>query len=198
MPETGPPASALNDATLIASAHLRLGVVVAGRLGARGARGGCGIGGGHLAHHGRAAVPPSAKPGSPTPAPRHPPHPRVRTPHRHHPLTHDPVPSVPHSLAVVVTAVVFDVGETLIDDTREWGAWADWLGVPAHTVSALVGAVTARGLDNSEALRLIKPDLDLEAERTARENIGRGERIEEGDLYPDVRSALTALRHAGI
>ena len=28
----------------------------------------------------------------------------------------------------VIRAVVFDVGETLLDDTREWGAWADWLG----------------------------------------------------------------------
>lgn len=25
----------------------------------------------------------------------------------------------------MVAAVVFDVGETLLDDSREWGAWAD-------------------------------------------------------------------------
>lgn len=55
-------------------------------------------------------------------------------------------------------AVVFDVGETLVDDTREWPAWADWLSVPPHTLSALVGAVVAQGLDNSEALRLIRTD----------------------------------------
>lgn len=29
----------------------------------------------------------------------------------------------------MVTAVVFDVGETLLDDSREWAAWADWIGV---------------------------------------------------------------------
>ncbi|HZB33210.1 MAG TPA: HAD family hydrolase [Streptosporangiaceae bacterium] len=98
----------------------------------------------------------------------------------------------------MVTGVVFDVGETLVDDTREWRVWADWLGVPAHTVSALVGAVTARGLDNVEALRLIKPDFDLAAERALREEAGRGERIEEADLYPDVRPALSALRKAGL
>ena len=28
----------------------------------------------------------------------------------------------------MVTAVVFDVGETLLDDSREWGVWADWIG----------------------------------------------------------------------
>jgi HAD superfamily hydrolase (TIGR01549 family) len=98
----------------------------------------------------------------------------------------------------MVTGVVFDVGETLVDDTREWRAWADWLGVPAHTVSALVGAVTVQGMDNVEALRLIKPGFSLAAERAAREEAGRGERIEEADLYPDVRSALSALQRAGL
>ena len=27
-----------------------------------------------------------------------------------------------------VVSVVFDVGETLLDDSREFGAWADWIG----------------------------------------------------------------------
>ena len=43
----------------------------------------------------------------------------------------------------MVSAVVFDVGETLLDDSREWGAWADWVGVPRHTFSTVLGAVTA-------------------------------------------------------
>ncbi len=30
----------------------------------------------------------------------------------------------------MINAVVFDVGETLVDETREYGTWADWLGVP--------------------------------------------------------------------
>jgi len=25
-------------------------------------------------------------------------------------------------------AVFFDVGETIVDETREYGTWADWLG----------------------------------------------------------------------
>ncbi|MBV9447267.1 MAG: hypothetical protein JO345_15400 [Streptosporangiaceae bacterium] len=29
-----------------------------------------------------------------------------------------------------VRAVWFDVGEVLINETREYGAWADWLGIP--------------------------------------------------------------------
>ncbi len=43
-----------------------------------------------------------------------------------------------------IVSVVFDVGETLLNDTREYGAWADWIGVPRHTFSAVMGVVTAR------------------------------------------------------
>ena len=46
---------------------------------------------------------------------------------------------------MVVDAVVFDVGETLVDETREYGTWADWLGVPRHAFSAVFGAVIALG-----------------------------------------------------
>jgi hypothetical protein len=45
----------------------------------------------------------------------------------------------------MIKAVAFDVGETLVDDTREWLRWAQWLGVRQHTLSALVGLVTAQG-----------------------------------------------------
>lgn len=98
----------------------------------------------------------------------------------------------------MIRAVVFDVGETLLDDTAEWAAWADWLAVPHHTFSAVIGAVTAAGRDNAEAFRYFRPDFDLSAERQRREDAGRGERITEADLYPDVRMALTRLREQGL
>ncbi|BFV57941.1 HAD family hydrolase [Kitasatospora sp. CMC57] len=99
---------------------------------------------------------------------------------------------------MTIRSVVFDVGETLMDDSTFWGSWADWLGVPRHTLATLVGSVTAMGQDNAEALRLIRPGFDLVAERQAREEAGQGECISEADLYPDVRPALTALRNAGL
>ena len=43
----------------------------------------------------------------------------------------------------VIRAVFLDVGETIVDESREYGAWADWLGVPRHTFSAVLGAVIA-------------------------------------------------------
>lgn len=97
----------------------------------------------------------------------------------------------------MIKAVVFDVGETLIDDTREWRAWAEWLGVRQHTLSALVGLVTAQGRDNADALKILRPGFDMVAERQKREAAGRGERLTDDDLYPDVRPALKALRDQG-
>ncbi|ARF74374.1 hydrolase [Kitasatospora albolonga] len=93
---------------------------------------------------------------------------------------------------------VFDIGETLVRDDRYWGSWADWLGTPRHTLSALVGAVTAQGLDNSEALKLVRPGIDIPAEYAAREAAGRGEHLDESDLYEDVRPALARLQALGV
>ncbi|WP_435109257.1 HAD family hydrolase [Nocardiopsis synnemataformans] len=94
--------------------------------------------------------------------------------------------------------MVFDVGETLLDDTREWGRWADWIGVPRHTFSAVLGAVTAEGRNNAETFEYFQPGFDLAAERQLREDAGRGELIEDEDLYPDVRPSLKGLREAGL
>lgn len=98
----------------------------------------------------------------------------------------------------MIRCVALDVGETLTRDDRYWAAWADWLDVPRHTLSALVGAVVAQGRDNADALRLVRPGLDLAAEYAAREAAGHGERLDESDLYADVRPALSALRGLGV
>ncbi|MFJ8489790.1 HAD family hydrolase [Streptomyces sp. NPDC094038] len=98
----------------------------------------------------------------------------------------------------MIETVVLDVGETITRDDRYWGAWADWLGVPRHTLSALVGAVVAQGRDNADALRLARPGVDVEAEYRAREAAGRGEALDETDLYDDVRLALAELRRLGV
>ncbi|GGU39838.1 HAD family hydrolase [Lentzea flava] len=98
----------------------------------------------------------------------------------------------------MVKAVVFDVGETLLDDSREWGAWADWIGISRHTFSTVLGAVTAAGRDNAETFQYFRPGFDVTRERQLREDAGLGERIEENDLYPDVRSSLQALRDLGL
>ena len=96
-----------------------------------------------------------------------------------------------------VRAVFFDVGETLIDETREYGTWADWLGVPRHTFSAMFGAVIARGEDYREVFQHFRPGFDLAEERRRRLEAGVGEYFNARDLYPDVRSSLTTLIERG-
>jgi FMN phosphatase YigB (HAD superfamily) len=97
-----------------------------------------------------------------------------------------------------ISAVVFDVGETLVDETREYGTWADWLGVPRHTFAAVFGQTLARGRDYLEVFQHFRPGFDLAAERSARTASGRPEWFGEDDLYPDVRPCLKTLRDQGV
>ncbi|QOV38774.1 HAD family hydrolase [Streptomyces ferrugineus] len=98
----------------------------------------------------------------------------------------------------MIETIVLDIGETITRDDRYWALWADWLDIPRHTLSALVGAVVARGQDNAEALRLALPGIDVAAEYDAREAAGRGEDLDESDLYDDVRPALSMFQQAGV
>ncbi|KJY29030.1 HAD family hydrolase [Streptomyces sp. NRRL S-495] len=99
---------------------------------------------------------------------------------------------------MTIKAVVFDVGECLVDETREYGAWADWLGVPKHTFVAQFGAVIAQGRDYRDTFQVFRPGFDLYAERERRAEAGVPETFDEGDLYPDVRPAFAELRTVGL
>lgn len=98
----------------------------------------------------------------------------------------------------MIRAVVFDVGETLVDETREYGTWADWLGVPRHTFVSVFGAVIASGKDYRETFQIFQPGFDLAEQREARANAGLPETYGEEDLYSDVRPALSKLRDMGV
>lgn len=97
----------------------------------------------------------------------------------------------------MIRAVVFDVGECLVDETREYGTWADWLGVPRHTFVSVFGATIAAGKDYRETFQVFQPGFDLAAAREQRANAGKPEWFGEDDLYPDVRPALSKLRENG-
>ena len=85
-----------------------------------------------------------------------------------------------------VRAVVFDVGETLVDETRAWAVLADQAGVTRLTLFAALGALIERGRDHREVWDL------LGVERP-----GGGGRIEAADFYPDALACLKAARGAG-
>ena len=97
-----------------------------------------------------------------------------------------------------IRAVFFDVGETIVDEPREYGTWADWLGVPRHTFAAVFGAVIATGRDYRETFQVFRPGFDLATERQRRADAGQPEWFGEDDLYPDARGCLQALRDQGL
>lgn len=98
----------------------------------------------------------------------------------------------------MIRAVIFDVGECLVDETTEYGAWAEWLGIPRHTFHAMFGAVIAQGRDYRETFQEFRPGFDLHTERERRVEAGKPETFGEADLYPDVRDAHAALRADGL
>ncbi|MGI5152327.1 HAD family hydrolase [Plantactinospora sp. CA-294935] len=98
----------------------------------------------------------------------------------------------------MIASVFFDVGETIVDESREYGTWADWLGVPRHAFSAVFGSVIARGLDYRETFQVFRPGFDLAEERERRTAAAQPESFTEEDLYPDARPCLAALRDSGL
>lgn len=96
-----------------------------------------------------------------------------------------------------VRAVFFDVGETLVDETRTRGAWADWLGVPRLTFFAVLGAVIARGEHHQRVFELLRPDFDWKQARQERAAAGSFEGLRAEDFYPDALPCLHALRARG-
>ncbi len=100
----------------------------------------------------------------------------------------------------MVRAVVFDVGETLIGETRIWSRWADRLGVPRFTMLGVLGGMAALDRSHRDAFQVVRPGLDIEAEIEAWRRDDPGglrENFDADDLYPDVRPGLAALREAG-
>jgi HAD superfamily hydrolase (TIGR01509 family) len=96
-----------------------------------------------------------------------------------------------------VRAVCFDVGETLIDETRHWLEWADFLGVPAMTLFTAIGVVMERGQSLRRVFEIFKPGLDPAAARKIRAAQGWTYDFIPADLYPDALPCLTALREHG-
>jgi FMN phosphatase YigB (HAD superfamily) len=86
---------------------------------------------------------------------------------------------------VALEAVVFDVGETLVDETRTWEAAADECGVTRFTLMAMVGATIANGDPHTRALEQlgIRPS--------------RGVFFLD-QWYPDALPCLARVREAGL
>jgi HAD superfamily hydrolase (TIGR01549 family) len=90
--------------------------------------------------------------------------------------------------------VVLDVGETIINESRIWRAWADELGIPQMTFMSVFGAIVARGQGYPDIVDYFAVD-DWREHREAVESTLGGFKPE--DLYPDVLASLDGLRERG-
>ena len=85
---------------------------------------------------------------------------------------------------MALEAVVFDVGETLADETRMWEKAADATGVPRFTLMGVLGGLAARGEHHTrvwEILGVEQPASTWELD----------------DFYPDALPCIARLREAG-
>jgi phosphoglycolate phosphatase-like HAD superfamily hydrolase len=83
--------------------------------------------------------------------------------------------------------VVFDVGETLVDETRLWAGYAAQTSVPAFTLMGVLGALIERGADPNNLWAMFGVSRPASPVPIARI-----------DLYPDAISCLSAVRGAGL
>jgi FMN phosphatase YigB (HAD superfamily) len=86
---------------------------------------------------------------------------------------------------VALKAVVFDVGETLIDESRLWERAADAAGAPRFTLMGIIGGLAARGEHHRRAWEILgveRPPVSWGSE----------------DFYPDALPTLDALRRRGL
>lgn len=98
---------------------------------------------------------------------------------------------------MTVRGVFFDVGETLMDETRLWAAWADWLGVSRFTFMAALGTLNERGEDHLNVFELFRPGIDVRVELQRRQEAGDPDVFTRADLYPDAVPCLQTLRSRG-
>lgn len=96
-----------------------------------------------------------------------------------------------------IRAVCFDVGETLIDETRHWMEWARFLGVPPLTLFSAIGVVMERGQSLRRVFEIFRPDINFSNVRAMRREAGWEYDFTEADLYPDAMTCLSTLRERG-
>jgi FMN phosphatase YigB (HAD superfamily) len=86
---------------------------------------------------------------------------------------------------MAVEVVVFDVGETLVDETAMWARAAAVAGVPAFTLMGVLGGLAARGEHHSRVWAV----LGVEPPAST---------WEPSDFYGDALGCLARLREAGL
>ena len=96
-----------------------------------------------------------------------------------------------------IKAVIFDVGETLINEARMWRGWATYLKVPEADFIAALDDVIARGEPLRRVFDRFRASFDLAAARRERATAGDNAMFDARDLYADAEPCLHRLRALG-
>ena len=86
---------------------------------------------------------------------------------------------------MALRAVVFDVGETLVDETRMWERAAEAAGVPRFTLMGVLGGLAARGERHTKVWDILGVPRPSSAWRAA-------------EFYADAFPCLARLRESGL
>ena len=97
---------------------------------------------------------------------------------------------------MTLSTVIFDVGETLWDETNLWEGWARWLGVPTFTLYGVIGGLAARGQDHLDVLETFRPGQARDALMAAKQRDVPATLGAE-NLYPDAEPCLRAVAAEG-
>jgi FMN phosphatase YigB (HAD superfamily) len=100
-------------------------------------------------------------------------------------------------LAGRVDWVVFDLGETLVNESANWTRWADYLEVSTSTFFAALGAAIAMRRHHQDVFNIIRPGFRFAEEAARRDAVGLGWQFGPSDLYDDALPGLAALRESG-
>lgn len=96
-----------------------------------------------------------------------------------------------------IDVVVFDVGDTLTDETRYRAGWAEVLGVTAAALDGAIRAAIERDEEIGRIFRDLNPGFDMEAGRQVMRARFGGAAFQAEDLFPDARPCLERLRGLG-
>ncbi len=98
----------------------------------------------------------------------------------------------------MIRAVVFDVGETLLDERGLWHRWADWLDVPRERFIDALTDVVRRGAHHRQVFDIFQPNFDFAAAASARLAAGDDPGFRVDDFHADALPCLDRLRSAGL
>ena len=85
--------------------------------------------------------------------------------------------------------IIFDLGETLVDETRQWQIVADAAGIPSFTLSGVIGAMISQGRSFHEAFA------EIGVPRVSA--VDHGYEVTTDVFYPDAIPTLRRLRELG-